>query len=150
MKKQFLLLSAIGLLLFSCKNESSPTVPKSTKRDTTLTLAMYLGYGLKGIEYGPARKIVFDSLVWVGKDSSTFKKEWSKVIEYDVEVSIPVKDSTTAKALGINSTDTVVRRIFKTSAKYVVDGITNWDSSMKYLKQYMDTTKPKVDSLTAK
>ena len=146
MKKQFLLLSAIGLLLFSCKNESSPTVPKSTKRDTTLTLAMYLGYGLKGIEYGPARKIVFDSLIWVGKDSSTFKKEWSKVIEYDVEVSIPVKDSTTAKALGINSTDTVVRRIFKTNEKFVKDGITNWDSAMKYLKQYMDTTKPKVDS----
>jgi hypothetical protein len=153
MKKQFLLLSAIGLLLFSCKNESSPTVPKSTKRDTTLTLAVYLGYKLAGYQYGVARKITLDTLVWVGKDSATMKKEWAKFTYFDVDCQIGVKDSITAAAVGIknwNGRDTVVSRLLQADAKYVRDGVTNWDSTVKYLKQYMDTTKPKVDSLNSK
>ena len=143
--KRSLLLIAVGFIISSCGNEGGKIV-KQPKRDTSLTLAMYLGYGLKGIEYGPARKIVIDTLTWVGKDSTTFKKEWSTITEYDVEVNIPVRDSATAKLFGINNTDTVVRRLLKANEKYVIDGITNWDSAMAQLKQYMDTTKQKVDT----
>jgi hypothetical protein len=143
--KRSLLLIAVGFILFSCGNEGGKIV-KHPKRDSSLTLAMYLGYRLKGIEFGPARKIVIDTLVWVGKDSATMKKEWTTITEYDVEVNIAIRDSASAKAFGINSTDTVIRRLLKADAKYVRDGITNWDSAMAQLKQYMDTTKQKVDT----
>lgn len=143
--KRSLLLIAVGFIIFGCGNEGGKIV-KQPKRDTSLTLAMYLGYGLKGIEYGPARKIIIDTLTWVGKDSSTFKKEWTTITEYDVEVNIAVKDTLTAKTFGLTNTDTVIRRLLKADAKYVIDGITNWDSAMKKLRQYMDTTKQKVDT----
>ena len=138
MKRSLLLIAIIFLI--SCGNEGGKIV-KQPKRDTSLTLAMYLGYGLKGIEYGPARKIVIDTLTWVGKDSSTFKKEWTTITEYDVEVNIAVKDSLTARTFGLKNTDTVIRRLLKADAKYVRDGVTNWDSAMAQLKQFMDTTQ---------
>jgi hypothetical protein len=84
----------------------------------------------------------------VGKDSSTMKKEWTKIVYYEVECPIPVKDSLSAKAVGIkwNGRDTVVNRLLQADAKYVRDGIVNWDSASAYLKQFMDTTKAKADT----
>ena len=130
-------------VLGSCKNEGNG-VAKSSKRDTSLTLAMYMSYGLKGIEYGPARKIQWDTLIATyNKDSSDFKGKWERYTVYDVEISIPIKDTLTAKTFGINNTDTVIRRILRADAKYVRDGITDWDSTMKYLRQYIDTSATK-------
>lgn len=143
--KRVLLITLGVSILIGCgsSNKGADPETKTPKRDTSLTLAMYLGYGLKGVEYGPARKIVVDSLTWVDRDSSTKKKEWTKITLYDVEVNIPVKDSTTAKIFGITNTDTVVRRILRADERYVRDGVTNWDSTLKYLKQFIDTTKTK-------
>lgn len=146
--KLSIILVSLAIIIFSCGNEGGKPSPKVSKRDTTITLAAYLGYKLVGLNYGLARKISIDTLTWVGKDSATMKKEWTKLVYYEVEVSIPINDSISAKTMGLkwNGKDTVVRRLLQADAKYVVDGITNWDSATAKLKPYMDTTVLKKDT----
>lgn len=153
MKKQFLLLSAIGLLLFSCKNDEGVSVaPKKRTIDTTLVYGVYLGYQRKGKMFGPMRRFVFDSVqIWniKGKDSSTATRTWGSDSAYIGELFIPVKDSLTAAAVGLknwNGKDTVVSKIEWLNKSYVFDvGLTE-PAALKRLGQYMDTTRPKVDS----
>ena len=157
MKKQFLLLSAISFLIFSCNDKPAVTVaPTKRTIDTTLIYGVYLGYQKKGQQFGLMKRFIYDSVeVWNirGKDSTEAKKTWGKDSAYVGEIFIPVRDTLTAKAVGIkdwNGKDTVVTRVDWISKAYVYDiGLTTTAATNK-LKQYMDTTKPKVDSLTNK
>lgn len=111
------------------------------KRDTTLTLAAYLGYQLKSKHWGPARKIQWDSLVIkYGKDSVP-ETGWEKYTYYEAEIPMLV-DSFLHKQFGDPMLDStgkpnVVRKLVAIPAKYVRDSITNLDSALKYLDQYL-------------
>lgn len=135
----FILMALVIFTNVGCNNET--TKPPSSKRDTTLTLAAYLGYGLKGVQFGPARKIEWDTLMWVGKDSSTMKKELKRYRIYEVQVNIPV-DSAAASIFGVPLLDSngkkySISRVLWADEKYVRDGITNLDSAVAELRQYM-------------
>lgn len=131
---------AIVILLPSCQNESN-VAPKIIKRDTTITLAAYMGYKLKTYHWGRARRITADSLTWVkGGDTSTLKKQWSKVTWYEAEVPIAV-DSAWNKAFGDPLKDStgkpnVIVRLLQLPPMYVRDTITDLDSAFRYLEKF--------------
>ena len=146
--KRSLLLIAVGFIIFSCGNEGGVTVQKKTTRDTSYPLALYLGYQLKGLQQETVRKIVIkDTAMWVGKDSSTMKKEYSDSVYYNVSVLIPIKDSLSSVSFGLpwKNKDTVITRLLYASPMYVRE-FPGYDSALAQLKRLMDTTKQKVDT----
>ena len=145
MKKISLLLLLAITLSVGCKNEGGKQPTRITHRDTSYPLGVYLGYMLKGLQQETVRKIVIkDTAMWVGKDSSTLKKEYTDSVYYNVNVLIAVKDSLTAASVGIkwNNKDTVVTRVLYASNKYVRE-FPGYDSAIAELKKYMDTTSKK-------
>lgn len=145
MKKGLITLTAI-FVLASCSNDNGSG--KVTKRDTTYPVAIYMGYGLKGIE-GPAivRKVTIkDTLVWeIGKDSTSAKKHWIDSVYFDVSASVLVKDAKTAKAFGIPvadsaKIDTVIKRVFFATKSHVRE-FGGYDSAIAQLSRLIDTTK---------
>lgn len=147
--KIVLTLLAFAFIIFSCNNESHEDAPTEIKRDTVTTLAAYMGYGLKSIHWGRAVRITTDSLSWVDQDSSTKKKRWDKVSYYIAPVPVQV-DSVIAKQfnaplLNNEGKPNVLNLNLILEAKYVRDGITDLDSSIKYLEKYLitDTTSKK-------
>ena len=146
--KRSLLLIAVGFIIFGCGNEGGSNVNKVTKRDTSYPLAIYLGYKLIGLQQETVRKIVIkDTAMWVGKDSSTMKKEYSDSVYYNVSVMIPIRDSQSAISVGIpwKNKDTVVSRVLYASPMYVRE-FPGYDSALAQLKRLQDTTKQKVDT----
>ena len=150
MKKQIAIAAVIVLLISSCKNEGGKIV-KVPKSDTTSTLGVFLGYGLRSVHWGVSTKIEKDSLmmVWADKDSTTQTKKWSKYVIYAAEVPIKL-DSALAAALKEPLLDSlgntrVVKRIICIEPKYFRDGVTNLDSSVNELKKYLiiDSTNKK-------
>ena len=148
MKKQIAIAAVIVLLISSCKNEGGKVV-KVPKSDTTSTLGVFLGYGLKSIHWGTATRLTKDSLMWVDSDSTTKKKEWGKYVIYVAEVPITL-DSTLAARLRRPLLDslgkpTVIREPIWIEPKYFRDGVTNLDSSVNELKRYLvvDSTNKK-------
>lgn len=144
MKKAFIILSTI--LFFSCNNEGTKP-PKEIKTDTTLTLAAYLGYGLRGVQFGPARRLERDSLAWdLNADTTKAEKKWKKVKWYEVSVDIQV-DSSVAKVFNVPLLDSngkkyFITRILTSDERFVREGITDIDSAIQSLKQYM-----RIDSI---
>ena len=135
----------VSIILFSCSNDGGKSKAIS-RRDTSYPFAVYLGYGLKGFQTGIVRKVtIHDTLIWVGKDSSTFKKELTDSVYYEVSAYIPVKDSTTAKLLGVKSTDTVVSRVLTAIPKYVRE-LKDYDNMIAELEKFRDTTLSKKDT----
>ena len=146
MKRSLLLIAIIFLI--SCGNEGGSNVHRVTKRDTSYPLGIYLGYQLKGLQQEVVRKIVIkDTAMWVGKDSSTMKKEYSDSVYYNVSVMIPIRDSASAISVGIpwKNKDTVVSRVLYASPMYVRE-FPGYDSALAQLKRLQDTTKQKVDT----
>ena len=148
MKRTILLMTAATIIFYSCKN-SGGTEVKKPKSDTTSTLGVFLGYGLKSIHWGTATRLSKDSLMWVDSDSTTKKKEWSKYVIYVAEVPITL-DSTLAARLRKPLLDslgkpTVIREPIWIEPKYFRDGVTNLDSAVADLKKYLiiDSTKSK-------
>lgn len=80
MKKAALILLAFVTVLFSCTSKSKSSFSHSPA-DTS---KIYLIYGKFGTGMVPAEgiKISKDSLSWVEKDSTSKKKEWSRVPVY--------------------------------------------------------------------
>ena len=149
MKKQIAIAVVIGMLI-GCKNEGGKIV-KVPKSDTTSTLGVFLGYGLRSVHWGVSTKIEKDTLmmVWADKDSTTQTKKWSKYVIYAAEVPIKL-DSALAAALKEPLLDSlgnvrVVKRIIWIEPKYFRDGVTNLDSSVNELKKYLvvDSTNKK-------
>ena len=146
--KRSLLLIAVGFIISSCGNEGGVTVQKKTTRDTSYPLALYLGYQLKGLQQEVVRKVVIkDTAMWVGKDSSTMKKEYSDSVYYNVSVMIPIRDSQSSVSFGLpwKNKDTVITRLLYASPMYVRE-FPGYDSALAQLKRLMDTTKQKVDT----
>ena len=148
MKRTILLMTAATIIFYSCKN-SGGTEVKNPKSDTTSTLGVFLGYGLKSIHWGTASKLSKDSLMWQDQDSTTKKKQWGKYVIYVAEVPI-VLDSILAARLGKPRFDslgkpTVIREHIWIEPKYFRDGVTNLDSSVNELKRYLvvDSTNKK-------
>ena len=141
-------MTAATIIFYSCKN-SGGTEVKKPKSDTTSTLGVFLGYGLKSIHWGTATRLSKDSLMWVDSDSTTKKKEWSKYVIYVAEVPITL-DSTLAARLRRPLLDslgkpTVIREPIWIEPKYFRDGVTNLDSAVADLKKYLiiDSTNKK-------
>ena len=130
-------------------DETKLAAPKKRKVDSTLILGAYLGFQLKGISQGPMKRFIYDSVsTWRidEKDTSQANKIWGIDTAYLGELLIPVTDSLTAKALGINDwdgKDTVVRRVDWINKKYVVDYGYLLDSAERYLNKFRDTTTSK-------
>ena len=148
MTKKILLAAAIITTLYSCKN-SGGTEVKKPKSDTTSTLGVFLGYGLKSINWGVATRIETDSLMWHDQDSTTKKKEWTKYVMYAAEVPIKL-DSALAAAIREPLRDSIgnirtVKRVLWIEPKYFRDGVTNLDSAVNDLKRYLivDSTAKK-------
>ena len=148
MKRTILLMTAATIIFYSCKN-SGGTEVKKPKSDTTSTLGVFLGYGLKSINWGVATRIATDSLMWHDQDSTTKKKEWTKYVMYAAEVPIKL-DSALAAAIREPLKDSVgnirtVKRVLWIEPKYFRDGVTNLDSSVNELKRYLvvDSTNKK-------
>ena len=150
MKRTILLMTAATIIFYSCKN-SGGTEVKKPKSDTTSTLGVFLGYGLKTIHWGVSTKIEKDTLmmVWADKDSTTQTKKWSKYVIYAAECPIRV-DSALSKALNVplldsNGKENVIKRVLWIEPKYFRDGVTNLDSSVNELKRYLvvDSTNKK-------
>lgn len=138
------------IILFACNDQKKnkvAEVPKKTYRDTTWPVALYLGYGLKGLEYDVIQKItVYDTAVWeLNADTTSAKKIIKDTFFYEVPVWIPIKDEQMAKAVGVTSTDTMVRRRLPSLPKYVRE-FPMFDSVVKQLNLLRDTTKPKIDT----
>jgi len=148
MKQSLTIISILSIaLLINCKtSDGGGKPPKIKSSDTTHVLATYLGYKLQGILYGPITKIVQDSVfTWkmANADSTEAERVWTTSTHYIVEVPIAVKDSITAQTLQIqnwNKKDTVVFRNLVAEEKYVREGSVNWDTAVKYLKQFIDTS----------
>jgi len=145
----FFILVAIVWSLASCKNESGSKVNKY-HRDTTKAFVLHLGYGNRYIDYGPADRITLDTLVWVGKDSTTQKKEWQRITYYLVNLKAQT-DSIIAAYYKIPEFDSTGKHYSITiqgqpyPAEYVRDTVTNFDSAVNQLKRLIvtDTTNKK-------
>lgn len=115
--------------------------PKIIKKDTAITLAVFMGYKLQSVHYGRARRITHDSLTltWNG-DTTEAKRKWSKVTWYEAEVPIQV-DSQWHKAFGDPMLDStgkpnVIIRLLQLPPQYVRDTIFDLDSAFRYLEKF--------------
>lgn len=122
--------------------------PRIIKKDTTLTLAAFVGYQLKSKHWGIARRISQDSLMvkW-NKDSTKAEPNWGIYTYYEAEIPILV-DSGWNRVYGDPLKDSlgrpnVVTRLMTIPAKYVRDTIYDLDSALRYLDQFIikDSTK---------
>lgn len=147
-KQLLVLIGFISMISVKCQNEAI-YAPKVVRRDTTSTLAVHVNYGFRGIKYGPVNRIVADSLQWVGEDSLTMKKKWSKITYYEVVVDVQV-DSAIAAQFKVPMKDSlgrpnVINLKINAEKKYVVEPIYDLDSAINYLQQYIikDSTQKK-------
>lgn len=88
------LVLALIILGIGCGSPSDRP-PKEIKRDTTLTVAAVLGYKKSGWFPIYAKRIVADSLMWVG-DTMNQKRSWGKATYYLVNLPVIVDSAISA------------------------------------------------------
>lgn len=122
--------------------------PRIIKKDSTITLAAFMGYGLKSKHWGLARRISWDTLMvkW-NKDSTKADPIWQKYRMYEAEIPIVV-DSAYHKVFGDPVLDSlgkpnVIKRLMTIPPQFVVDTIYDLDSAFRYLDKFLvkDSTK---------
>lgn len=136
--KKFTLTLLLPIFLLSCENEAS-VAPKVQTRDTTATLAAYMGYQAKAVHWGIAYRVTADSLAWVEKDSTSQVKKWTKVVYYLVSVPVRV-DSAFASTFNVPLLDSAGKPrneqlTLVLDKKFVRDGVTDLDSAVAELRK---------------
>jgi hypothetical protein len=135
-------LISIQTINVNCKNDAGATTSTPTKRDTTQTLVVHMTYGLRGITYGPANRIVVhDSMPVVQTDSVTWKKKKTDITYYQI-VLPTVVDSVLSKQYRVPLLDslgnpTVLNLRFDVPPIYVRDTISDLNKAIESLKQYI-------------
>jgi hypothetical protein len=134
------LIMLIFLISVKCQNKAI-VAPQKLGNDTTRTLAVHMNYGLRSVRWGVVNRIVADSLVWRGVDSITMKKEVSKITYYEIVVDVVV-DSALSRQFNVPLLDglgkpNVINLKMNAEAKYVVEPVTDLDSAIKHLQQYI-------------
>lgn len=142
-------LLTIIMFSFSCNGKGEANGKhRIIKKDSTITLAAFMGYGLKSKHWGLARRISWDTLMvkW-NKDSTKADPIWQKYRMYEAEIPILV-DSAFHKVFGDPLLDSlgkpnVVKRLMTIPPQFVVDTIYDLDSAFRYLDRFLvkDSTK---------
>lgn len=145
--KNFLFIIAVVLItariVISCGN-SAPLGKdlKIGKRDSVRTMGAFMGYQFKTKHWGDMIRVTYDTVAYVAKpDSSNLKKELTRVMWYSVTVPVLV-DSAFAVQFKVPLLDSagkpnVVRFQMDLMPKYVRDTVTDLDSALRYLDQFV-------------
>lgn len=148
MKKNLSYIAAaliLAIIIIRCNNSASTTTFKDLKmgkRDSTRTMGAFMGYQFKTKHWGDMIRIHYDTVAYVPKpDSSNLSKELTRVTWYSVTVPVQV-DSAFAAAFHVPLRDSagkpnVVRFQMDLAPKYVRDTVTDLDSALRYLDQFI-------------
>lgn len=125
----------------SCNNSGSTTSKRPAKlhRDTTRAVIVYLAADINDVKYGPSRRVVADSLMWVTTDTVTQKKIWTNDTAYLITYDIPV-DSNIARRYNLPLLDSNGKKYsapfeILTHKRFVRSGWENLDSAINQLRR---------------
>jgi hypothetical protein len=136
--------AVIAVIVTRCDNKAQTTFKdlKMGKRDSTRTIGAFMGYQFKTKHWGDMIRIHYDTIAYVPKpDSANLRRELTRVTWYSVTVPVQV-DSAFAAAFHVPLRDSagkpnVVRFQMDLAPKYVRDTVSDLDSALRYLDQFV-------------